>query len=147
MSLSVRFLEGFSINWVRAREPFQLCDLFELARSRTNADDTHPDLANPLLLDLREVELIRSSSSEIRTLVEQRKSFGGEYSDNPVAYLTADSGSYGMLRMFSTYAEIEGLRSAENALVSLNVNEAVRWLVARSERPDGDVAGLLNIIS
>ena len=147
MPVTFRYLGDYAINWVKASEPFELNDLFELARSRMGPENAHPDLANPLLLDLRDVELLRSSSDEIRALVRKRASFGAEYSNNPAAFLAKDEGSYGMLRMFTAYSEVWGLRTDQNTLITLDLTEAASWLISRSGAPVDELPKLLKLVA
>jgi hypothetical protein len=47
-----------------------------------------------------------------------------------------------MMRMYGIYADLEGLRKEELTLVTLCMEEAIDWLIARSEVSGADAAAM-----
>lgn len=134
------------MNLVRATEPFKFDDLFQLALKNMGSGDKHPDLGAPLLVDLRAVNLIKLDAEDVRALVRKRMSFGTDYSNNPSVFVGGDDGSFGMLRMYAAYAEVAGLRAQENMLVTLDMQEAVDWILPRLNAPRSSRSELLKLV-
>ena len=123
-----------------------LGELFDSAEANLQLEDTGQDLSRPLLLDLRMVNLLRFDTSEIKHLIRQRISLGPNLTNNPCAYVAGDDGSFGMLRMLATYAEVFNLREDGRAIVTEDMEEAVQWLFQWLDSPQSDYASLLRIV-
>jgi hypothetical protein len=82
----------------------------------------------PVFFDLRGVDLMRFDSAGLKRLIEARKALGQETLGNRFASVVSCDGCYGMMRMYNTLAEVQGLRPASLSFVSRDMREAVSWL-------------------
>jgi hypothetical protein len=82
----------------------------------------------PVLFDLRSVDLTRFDSAGLKRFIEARKALGRETLGNRFASVVSRDGCYGMMRMYNTLAEVQGLRPASLSFVSRDMREAVTWL-------------------
>jgi len=89
-------------------------------------------LDTPAILDFRAVRLTDLRSEEIHRYVGRRRKLTSQPSFGPVAFLCGDAGSFGMLRMYSILAELNGLRRESATLISTDAEEAFGWIAARA---------------
>ena len=139
-------LARYSLVVVRGEEPFELNDLFQLAQDRMDNAKVPDDLNLPLLLDLRDVDLLRFESGEVQRLMRMRAGMGKANLNNPCAYVGRDERAFGMLRMMSAYAEINSVRQDQNQFVTQNMMEAVKWLYPRLDAPKDEEQALLELV-
>jgi hypothetical protein len=90
---------------------------------------------------------MRFEAQEFRRLIERRKAFGEENNHNFTAYIVGDTGSFGMVRMNNIYAEIAGLRDEDKTIVTMDVIEAINWLIPRLEIDQSQAAELVQLIA
>lgn len=126
------------ILWVRAGEPFALDELLDGAREEAVAAGISKALGNPVLLDFRSVSLVKFSAEDFRRVIRKRLDFSQEHTEVPYALIASSDADFGMLRMYATYAEIAGLRSAQNTYVTRNFVEGMQWLRSKSQCTNGD---------
>jgi hypothetical protein len=120
------------ILWIRAVEPFSLDELMDGARQSIEDADVERTFGQPVLLDFQSVTLLRYTAEDFKRAVRRRLEYTKEHKEVPYALVARSDADYGMLRMYTTYVEIAGLRSLENSFVTTDRAEAVRWLMSRS---------------
>lgn len=136
------FLSDWKLHYVRADEPFSLLDLVQLGERLVESSGPEADLDLPGLFDLRSVELNNDSTPEIKRAIRLRKSMQSQGASSACAYVVGSKGSFGIMRMFAIYAELEGLRNEELTLVTEDIDEAVDWLATHLDTADRDAEAL-----
>ncbi|MEP1932548.1 MAG: hypothetical protein ABJJ37_14840, partial [Roseibium sp.] len=139
--------EPVGLHIVRASEPFELDQLYQLGLAAIERGGTSAEFWRPTFFDYRNVNLTKFEANDLRRLIEKRKAFGEEHNNNLSVYIVADMGSFGMVRMNNIYAEIAGLRDEENTLVTMEVLEVVDWLTARLGLDQTQKTELVQIIA
>ena len=147
MPVQITLLEPHEIVLISAVAPFRFDDLYERAVSDLEENANPALFGLPFIMDLRQADLLASTSADIRGLLRKRKSLGVKAADNPCCFIAGDIGSFGMLRMYVAYSEAEGLRREENAFVTMELFEGVEWLLKHLKRPGSDAASLLTEIN
>lgn len=126
------YLEKFGCHLLVARAPFELKELLALG---ARVDD--PDqLRMPKFFDFRDVNLKDATAFELRKLIRARLELSNASEQAPSAFLVGDDVSFGMMRMYNTYAELEGLREEYLSCVTEDVDEAVTWFCDQWEMDD-----------
>lgn len=132
---------------VRASEPFELNQLYELGLEAIESGGKRAEFWRPTLFDFRKVNLLQFETNDFRRLIGKRKAFGDEYNNNQAAYIVGDMGSFGMQRMNNIYAEIAGLRDEDQTIVAIEISEIVEWLAPRLGIDDTQAVELFRLIS
>jgi hypothetical protein len=146
MPVERRYLEDFGLNHVCATEPFVPDDLYRRAVEDIENDAPPSILSAPMVLDLRQVDLLRFKLEDFRRLIQRRQALKGKVPGGPCAFLAGSTGSYGMLRMYTILGELSGLRKEEMTIVTTDVAEAVRWIFPRLSGPKHDQNALLSAL-
>ena len=135
IDMNIQFFEDPGLLKVSCAEPFSLIDLMEqLLAMRKKMPGSSIDV--PTFFDLRDVSLLKLETHEFRSFIRARKRIKTSLSINPIVFLVGDMGSYGMMRMYSVYAEIDDLRAEEMCLVTDDSTEAVKWLAGKMGNHD-----------
>lgn len=141
------FWDTGGLRLIRATEPFELDQLYQFGLVCMERGDKSAEFWRPTLFDFRNVNLLQFEADEFRQLIAKRKAFGEEFNNNLAAYIVGDMGSFGMARMNNIYAEIAGLRDEDRTIVTMDVIEAVDWLIPRLEIDQTQAADLVQFIA
>jgi len=123
---------------IRAIEPFRLEELLEGAKQAAEDAGLKAVFGNPVLLDFRKASLHDYTADDFRRIFRQRMEFTSQHTEVPYAMVAGSDVDFGMLRMYGAYAEIAGLRSAENSLVTKSYNDAIVWVRAKAGCPQAE---------
>ena len=145
--INYHFYSEWKLHHVRAEETCSLLGLVEYGVELSKSAGPQADLDQPALFDLRGIDLTTDTTASIKKAIRLRKSIKAKTGGNPCAYVMGSRGSFGMMRMYGIYAELEGLRKEEMTLVTLCMNEAVEWLIARSELSEQAVAAMRDALA
>jgi hypothetical protein len=128
-------IDDTGILLLTAAEPFSVDEV--LAFTSDVAAGRHPGIAldMPSILDIRRVDLVRIPTSEVSRYVMRRRALTEQPQAGDMAIVCGDMGSFGMLRMFGVVSELAGLRMEERLLVTMEFDEAVDFIRARTGRP------------
>ncbi|XDA98140.1 hypothetical protein AB1M95_18925 [Sulfitobacter sp. LCG007] len=126
-----RFFTQWNLHYVRAEEQCSLLDMVEYGMGLAASSGPQSNLDLPAIFDLRGVELNNDSTDDIKRAIRLRKSFGENTGNNPCAYVVGSPGSFGIMRMYGIYAEIEGLRREELTLITEDIEEASDWIISQ----------------
>ncbi|MCW9044013.1 MAG: hypothetical protein OQK05_11780 [Pseudopelagicola sp.] len=135
------YLQEFGIHCVRAREPFDLTQLYELVTheySRGDADG----IGQPVFFDLREIDVRRISQPDIRRHIMKKSVLDESVTDIVVAYLVDGLSSQAMVRMVNTYSELSGVSSEGKTFITESLREAVQYLAGAAALSETDMAML-----
>lgn len=142
-----RYLVGNnSLNYVTARQPFVLNDLFSVAQRDMETDQAEDLLSLPIMLDLRKIDLLDYPTEQFKLLLAQRQSLNVSAPVPPCAYIARDDGSFGMLRIFTNFAEARGFRRESLTIVTTDIEEGLQWLLPMLQNTDLSAQGLLDEI-
>ena len=121
------FLEDFGILSVRAREPFDLDQLYALVAGH---DGTPGKAAagRPVLFDLREVDVSRISPHDMRRYLMKKSVLDPSVTQVSVAYLVDSVASHASVRMANTFSELAGIGKDERTCIVEDMKEAVSFL-------------------
>lgn len=130
-----RFYTDWNLHHLGTTGQSSLLQIVEygMALGERNAPGSNLDL--PALFDLRRTELNSDTSADIKKAIRLRKTLRENTGNNPCAYVVGDLGSYGMMRMYGIYAELEGLRKEDLTLVTEDLDEAIEWLIGYLDLP------------
>ena len=131
MPVRFQYLKKFNLAYVKAYEPFSFPQLAEVALKRSPEEWPDPQLSCPRLFDFRDVDLMGRRTPEIRRTLREHNKMDHLPRDVPAAMVARDESAYGVLRMYSAYAEIEGVRTADNSFCTTDLEEAIEWLLMR----------------
>jgi hypothetical protein len=124
-----KFFPRWNLHHVRAEESCTMLALVEYGMEIAKSAGPEANLDLPGLFDLRAIELNNDTSEDIKKAIRLRKTLRAETGNNPCAYVVGSSGSFGIMRMYGIYAELEGLRKEEMTLVTTDLQEAIDWVV------------------
>ncbi len=141
------YWDAGDLHFVRATEPFRLEQLYQLGLDAIERGGKSAEFWRPTLFDFRNVNLLQFETQDFRRLIKKRKAFGEENNHNFAAYIVGDTGSFGMARMNNIYGEIAGLRDEDRTIVTMDVIEAVDWLIPRLEIDQSQAAELVQLIA
>lgn len=113
---------------IKTFEPFQLQDLLDRAQADLQHYAPSEVFEQPFLLDFRAIDLLRFEASDFRRLINRRVRVGGSALDVPCAFVAASDASFGMLRMYGSYAEIGGLRDSDATYMTTDYGDARTWI-------------------
>ena len=136
--VSYEFWKAYGLHYIRTSEPFSLSQILESITQLARFD---PELSKPVLMDLRETNLLRLDSSDIRSHSMTLASEGASFRNNFAAYLVGHSGTYGMVRMFNIWGDLHGRRHEDRTLVTMDLSETADWLVDKLDLETAEVAG------
>ncbi|WP_306043624.1 hypothetical protein [Mameliella sp. MMSF_3455] len=94
------------------------------------------DMTRPVVFDMREADLARFTGEDMRRYSTRLRAQGFGATGALAAYVMSNDTNFGMMRMSATYFELSGVRKQENTMVTLDISEAVEWLIARAGIPD-----------
>jgi len=123
------FFPQWGLHFVKAEKKCSLLGLVEYGVELARAPDKKLDLDLPAVFDLRAVELSNDTTESIKRAINLRKSLKKVTGGNPCAYIVGSLGSFGIMRMYGIYAELENLRKEEMTLVTHDVDEAIAWIL------------------
>lgn len=123
---------------IRVIEPFHLEELLEGAKQAAEDVGLKAVFGNPVLLDFRKASLHTYTADDFRRTFRKRMKFTSQHTEVPYAMVASSDVDFGMLRMYGAYAEIAGLRSAENSLVTKSYDDAIAWVRAKAGCPQSD---------
>ncbi|MDW4498847.1 hypothetical protein R5H30_12700 [Sulfitobacter sp. D35] len=127
--IDYRFFPEWNLHHVRAEDRCTLLALVEYGMELGQSSGPEANLDLPALFDLRAIELGDDSSHDIKKAIRLRKSLKENTGNNPCAYVVGSVGSFGIMRMYGIYAELEGLRREEMTLITEDIDEAIDWIV------------------
>jgi len=78
--------------------------------------------------DLRLAPLVHLKADELRRIADAVRSHSAERRGSRTVFVRDDDAGYGMLRMYTAYAEMEGVPA--NYFVCRTMDEALAWLAA-----------------
>ena len=133
-----RFDTLWNFHHVRVVGACSLRELVEYGMHLRDRPGPQGNLDLPALFDLREIELPNDTTDDIKAAIRLRKSLKPETGQNPCAYVMRSPGSFGIMRMYGTYAEIAGLRTQTLTLVTLDLDEAIEWLIGHMDLRGAD---------
>ena len=126
--IEYRFIDPPGIHFVEGRGSFNLLELFKIGVDVLQRDGPAGDLSRPTLWDVREVNLLDFKTHELKSLIRKRIALGEQYRNSLMAVVVGDEGSYGMMRMYNSLAEINGLRPVEATYLGFDFDEAIQWI-------------------
>ena len=136
MPATLEPLVDHSIMLVEVQEPFRLQDLVELGDSTLFDSLTFEQLSWTKVFDFRKAPAFAATESEIRKALRSYKLMPHYMPDIPAAFVASDPWAFGALRMFTTYAVIEGVRTDSRTLVTTSFDEAMSWARAQGNGAD-----------
>ena len=126
--IDYHFVEPPGLHFVKGREPFRLNALLEIGTSILGRPGPEGELSRPLLWDMREVDLLKVETGELKAMIRKREEFGAAHANGLMAIVVGDLGSFGMMRMYIALAEIGRLRNEDRFHLGYDMGEALRWL-------------------
>lgn len=81
-----------------------------------------------MLVDLRALDMIGIDALALKNHARSLSHYASYLANNRVVYLVANTSDYGMMRMFSVYLEIEGVRTADHVQITGDCAEALDWI-------------------
>ncbi len=130
--ISYTFYPELSLHYLRAEQSASLLGIVEYGMDLGQSAGPEANLDLPAFFDLRAIDLSVDTTLSIKKAIRLRKSLKPETGGNPCAYVMGDLGSFGMMRMYGIYADLEGLRDESLTLVTVDYDEAVEWLVEKA---------------
>ena len=146
MTVVYQHFEDYSLNLVWVCDPFRMADLLDDAVKRSAQTGSDAHLTRPLLLDLRQINLMKFEVQEFTRLIWERTKFRGTITEVPTAFVAQDEDSYGMLRLYGAHAEYGGLRSTENFFATHDMRVATSWIFSHLDCNPSDEGKLHNLI-
>ena len=136
-------MREYSLNYVTARQPFVPDDLLLRAEQDLGNAEADDVFALPILLDLRWIDLLAYPTEQFKLLLARRQSLDVPAPAPPCAYIVRDEGSFGMLRIFTNFAEARGYRREHQTIITTDVAEGAQWVFPHLASPVGSVPELL----
>lgn len=112
-------------------EPYVHKEIDELIREMQRADSYMGSIRSPVVFDVRYMNLSRFSGPDMNTRASQLRRITYDQFDAIAAYVVGNESDFGMMRMYTTYLELAGLRREENILVTREIDEAAEWMARR----------------
>ncbi len=130
-----RLISEFGLIVVTYSEPFGPEDLVDKARSLP------PPYPSPgghkcVLADFRAVNVNMISGEDSRRYALARNARILPLHGEPIAILVSREEDFAIFRMHNQWVEAFGLRSEEDAFVTLDPRAALDWLADKTEQPD-----------
>lgn len=138
--INYRFFEKWRLHHVRAEAECSLLALVEYGMELGRSAGPQADLDLPAVFDLRATELDTDSTQDIKKAIALRKSLKAGTGNNPCAYVVGSRWSFGIMRMYGIYAELEGLRREEMTLITEDMDEAATWIIGHLDLSPEDQA-------
>lgn len=136
--INYAFLKDWNLHCVRAQETCSLLGLVQYGMKLGQSSGPEADLDLPAIFDLRDIDLATDTSQDIKRAIRLRKSLKANTGNNPCAYVVGSMGSFGIMRMYSIYADLEGLRSENFTLITMDMTEAIDWIIGHLDVSEAD---------
>lgn len=127
--ISHEFFPEWDLHYVKAEESCSLLGLVEYGIELAHSTKPGANLDLPAIFDLRAIELSDDTTHSIKRAIQLRKSVKKGTGGNPCAYIVGSLGSFGIMRMYGIYAELENLRREEMTLITRDMDEAIVWIL------------------
>jgi hypothetical protein len=131
----VKHFEDFGLVVVTYDEPFSVADLMEVAET-LGSPGSGRDRHRALLIDLRKVAVARISGDDSRKFIALRKMRMTGTPAESAAFLIRSGHDFGNIRMHNLWSEAMGLRKEEDTLITVDLEQAVSWLSAKTAQPE-----------
>ncbi|MBR9842040.1 MAG: hypothetical protein GYB25_02690 [Rhodobacteraceae bacterium] len=139
--LEHEYLEEFGIHYIRAREPFDLEQVYRFLLNENGA--IRPEtMGKPALFDMRQVDVSRITASDIIRHMMKKSTLDESIRTAFVAYLVQGLPAQALVRMANTYAELMGLTSEDRGCITEDYNAAVRCLAEVVSLSDAETVAL-----
>lgn len=139
--LEHEYLNEFGIHVLRAREPFDLDQLYTLIVNEYGRDGAD-GIGAPVLFDLREVDVTLIAAPEIRRHMMKKSVLDESVTKVVLAYVVNGIAAQAAVRMANTYSELMGLSGEDRTLVTDDLGKAVEYLAAIAGLSASEVAML-----
>ena len=136
-----QYLKVFDLHYYCGQDPFSLADLLTHIKERKNNGGVEGNIGTATFFDLRDVDLLSLADDDVRRFASDRRALGDDTVQNPFATVVGDLGSFGKMRLYGIYADVNGLREESMCFTSLDVNEAVDWMSLHLPEPDRQALG------
>ena len=130
-----RLVSEFGLTIVTYSEPFSAEDLVDQAKTLPRPNDT-PGGHKCLLADFRGVDVNGISGAASRRYALARNARIYPQHGEPVAILVSREEDFGIFRMHNQWVEALGLRSENDAFVTLDGRLALKWLAEKTSQPE-----------
>ena len=131
MTLYHEFFDDPGLHFFRIVEPHSAEEIYEFLSELGKGDGPSSDIGLSTIIDLRSIDLMKWSSTSFRQHIGKLKSTDARLGRCPSAYVVGDTGSYGMMRMFSALSDVSAYRDDDFSFVASNLAEAAEWMAGR----------------
>lgn len=111
--------------------PFFMGDVLDVTHALAAGTQPGMTLASPVIVDARLVRLTDLMHQDLGWYLKRRQRVKPPGGAGPLAMVSGDVGSYGMLRMFAVLADIAGIRCEAQSLVTESMPGALSWMRSR----------------
>jgi len=125
--LDYTYIENFKFNYLRAREPFSLEELFLLLSTPLALDN--PAMGNgPVILDFRQVRSEHIKMHDIRRHLIKKGNLCTGRTGFACAYVMGSARAASHLRVASIFSDLTDVTPEEKSFVTEDFTEAVTWI-------------------
>lgn len=132
---NLKHFQHFGLVVVSYDEPFSVADLMEVAET-LGSPGSGKDRHCALLIDLRKVAVAGISGEDSRKFIALRKMRMPSTPAEPAAFLIRSGHDFGNIRMHNLWSEAMGLRKEEDTLITVDLEQALLWLAAKTAQPE-----------
>lgn len=142
-----KFFEEWGFHYVLAEDPFSLEGLTRFGQKLARSAGPEANIDLPSLFDLRAVDLMQDTDDGLRRVVHMRRANRNMPGQNPCAYVVGSLGSFGIMRMYGIFADLEGLRDEALTLVTMDMEEALDWIIGFLDVSAADAMAIRRLVS